>query len=549
MKKITLLAVGCMVAALSWAKPAKRGALVVTQEDGTEAIVYQHGDERFHWTTNEAGEWIAQDANGKWQVVSALSEEQIQARREASKFTIAEQAQMRKQAATQTAVKTNIAEHGLVILVNFADQAFEATQAEMDSMHNGYNYSRDYSFTYYRDTYHIHAEGSARQYFYDASFGQYNPKFDVVGPVTVSQKYSYYGANDYGNDKHAEQMVYEACLLVDSLYPEIDFSTYDNDGDGEMDYVYVVYAGYGEADGGASNTIWPHSYWIHYAGYNLTIDGVRVDKYACGNEKSATSKQHDGIGTFVHEFGHVLGLPDLYGTTNSATHRTLGDWDVMDYGPYNNDGNNPPTYSAYERFFFGWLTPTLITDTVLLTLHDLYTTNEAFLITTTDQHNFIGNDPNPTTFYLLENRQPNRWDDYLAGYGMMLTKVQYDYNKWYYNTVNNTASKMGVDIIEATTNTSPTNKATDLFPVGATEYTKINRHPIYNIQQTEDGDIRFAYLSPDAVEGIEEIEMSGENPVVAIYTITGTPVNLTTPLPSGLYIVKRQHSTEKIIIR
>ncbi len=524
--------------------------MVVTQEDGAEVIVYQHGDERFHWTTNETGEWIAQDANGKWQPVSALSDEQIQARREASKFTIAEQTQMRKQAATQTAVKTNIAEHGLVILVNFADQVFEATKAEMDSMHNGYNYSRDYSFTYYRDTYHIHAEGSARQYFYDASFGQYNPKFDVVGPVTVSEKYAYYGDNDsYGNDKHAEQMVYEACLLVDSLYPEIDFSTYDNDGDGEMDYVYVVYAGYGEADGGARNTIWPHSYWITYAGYNLTIDGVKIDKYACGNEKSATSKQHDGIGTFVHEFGHVLGLPDLYGTTSSATHRTLGDWDVMDYGPYNNDGNNPPTYSAYERFFFGWLTPTLIKDTALLTLHDLYTTNEAFLITTSDQHNLIGNDPNPTTFYLLENRQPNRWDDYLAGHGMMLTKVQYDYDKWYYNTVNNTASKMGVDIVEATTNTSPTNKATDLFPAGATECTKISGHPIYKIQQTQDGDIRFAYLSPDAVEGIEEIEMTGENPVVAIYTITGTPVNLTTPLSSGLYIVKRQHSTEKVIIR
>ena len=548
MKKIALLAIGCIVATLLWAKPARRGPLVVTQEDGAEVIVYQHGDERFHWTTNEAGEWVAQDANGKWQPVSALSEEQIQARREASKFTIAEQTQMRKQAATQTAVKTNVAEHGLVILVNFADQAFKATQAEMDSMHNGYNYSRDYSYQYNRETFNIHAEGSARQYFYDASFGQYNPKFDVVGPVTVSEKYAYYGANDSYGDKHAEQMVYEACLLVDSLYPEINFSIYDNDGDGEMDYVYVVYAGFGEADGGPANTIWPHSYWIHYAGYNLTIDGVKIDKYACGNEKNAISKQHDGIGTFVHEFGHVLGLPDLY-ATDGSTHRTLGDWDVMDDGPYNNDGNTPPTYSAYERFFFGWLTPTLIKDTVLLTLHDLYTTNEAFLITTTDQHNLIGNDPNPTTFYLLENRQPNRWDDYLAGYGMMLTKVQYDYNKWYYNTVNNTASKMGVDIIEATTNTSSTNKATDLFPVGATEYTKISGHPIYNIQQTEDGNIRFAYLSPDAVEGIEEIEMSGENPVVAIYTITGMPVNLTTSLPSGLYIVKRQHTTEKIIIR
>ena len=551
MKKIALLAVGCMVATLLWAKPARRGALVVTQEDGTEIVVYQHGDERFHWTTNEAGEWIEQEANGKWQRVPSLSEEQIQARREASKLALAEQAQRRKPSATQTAVETNIAEHGLVILVNFSDQAFKATQAEMDSMHNGYNYSRDYSYEYNRVTYDIHTEGSARQYFYDASFGQYNPKFDVVGPVTVSQKYSYYGSNDYnGNDKHAEQMVYEACLLVDSLYPEIDFSTYDNNGDGEVDYVYVVYAGYGEADGGSRNTIWPHSYWITYGGYNLTIDGVKIDKYACGNEVSATSRQHDGIGTFVHEFGHVLGLPDLYGTTSSATHRTLGDWDVMDYGTYNNDGNNPPTYSAYERFFFGWLTPTLITDTALLTLHDLYSTNEAFLISPNDRHNLIGNDPDTTVFYLIENRQPNIWDDYLEGHGMMLTKVQYDYDKWYYNRVNNTKSKLGVDIIEAKANSLPgTNLPTDLFPAGATEYTKINGHPIYNIQQTKDGDIQFAYLSPDAVAGIEEIEMTGENPVVAIYTVTGTPVRLSSPLPSGLYIVKRQHSTEKVFIR
>lgn len=551
MKKIALLAIGCIAATLLWAKPARRGALVVTQEDGTEAIVYQHGDERFHWTTNEAGEWIEQDANGKWQRVPALSDEQIQARREASKFAIAEQAHMRKQAATQTAVKTNIAEHGLVILVNFTDMAFKATQAEMDSMHNGYNYSRDYSYQYNRETYTIHAKGSARQYFYDASFGQYNPKFDVVGPVTVSQKYAYYGANDYnGNDKHAEQMVYEACLLVDSLYPEINFSIYDNDGDGETDYVYVVYAGFGEADGGPANTIWPHSYWIQYAGYNLTLDGVKIDKYACGNEKNAISKQHDGIGTFVHEFGHVLGLPDLYGTTSSATHRTLGDWDVMDYGPYNNDGNTPPTYSAYERFFFGWLTPTIIKDTALLTLHDLYATNEAFLISTTDEHNLIGTDPDPTTFYLLENRQPNVWDDYLAGHGMMLTKVQYDYSKWYQNTVNNTKSKLGVDIIEAKANTLyDTNLPTDLFPAGATEYTGIKNHPIYNIQQTEAGDIQFAYLSPDAVEGIEEIESSVDNPVVAIYSITGMPMSLSSPLPSGLYIMKRQYSTEKVIIR
>ena len=548
-KKTILTVTCCITAAFMFAKPAKRGPITVTQADGTETVIYQHGDEHFHWTTNVQGEWIEQDKDGRWQTVPALTEEQIAVRRAESRYTKSASKRRRKPAATSTASPTNIAEHGLVILVNFTDKQFTATHAEMDSMYNGQNYTRDYSYSDNYETYDIHAEGSARQYFKDASFGQYVPKFDVVGPVTVSKNVSYYGKNDYyDNDQRPWEMVYEACQLVDKEYEDIDFSIYDNDGDGVMDYVYVVYAGYGEADGGGANTIWPHSYWLTKQGYNLVIDGVTIDTYACSNEISYTSGQHDGIGTFCHEFSHVLGLPDFY-ATNNASHRTLGDWDIMDYGPYNNDGNNPPTYSGYERFFFGWATPRILTDPAVVIVHDLFSTNEVALVSETDAHNLVGNDPDPNQFYLIENRQQdNIWDKHLAGHGMMLTKVNYSYSKWSGNTPNNTANSLGVDIIEARRNTSSSiNRATDLYPAGATSTTAIPDHPIYDIQE-QNGVISFNFLNSNTNEGWEDIEENGDS-VVAIYTITGQAMPVGTTLPSGLYIVKRAHSTEKIIVR
>lgn len=547
-KKTILTVTCCITAAFMFAKPAKRGPIVTTQADGTETVIYQHGDEHFHWTTNAQGEWIAQDKDGQWQTVPALTEEQIAVRRAESRYTKSASKRRRKPAATMVGSPTNIAERGLVILVNFSDLEFQTSQAEMDSMHNGLNYTRDYSYSDRYGTYNIHAEGSARRYFQDASFGQYVPKFDVVGPVTVSQKYSYYGGNDrYDEDLRPWEMVYEACNLVKAEY-DLDFSQYDNDGDGVMDYVYVIYAGYGEADGGGDDTIWPHSYWLTAAGYNLKIDGVLVDTYACGSELSFTSKHHEGIGTFVHEFSHVLGLPDFY-ATNNASHRTLGDWDVMDYGPYNNDGNNPPTYSGYERFFFGWATPRILSDAATVYLHDLLTTNEVLLVSETGEHNLKGADPNPTTFYILENRQQtNIWDEHLAGHGMMLTKINYSSIKWNGNTTNNTENNLGVDIIEAKANSSSTiNRASDLYPAGATSTTAIPNHLISDIQES-DGVISFNFLDSNTNEGWEDIEESG-NPIVAIYTVAGTQVPVGTVLPSGLYIVRRAHTTEKIIVQ
>ena len=537
MKKIGLLIVFSALVCSAWAVPARRGGIVKTQPDGSQITVYQHGDEHFHWMTNEKGEWLKIDNDGFYRVTEALSVEQVEARRVAS-----------SKRAAMAAYPLNVAPRGLVILVNFADVAFETEKAEMDSMLTAVNYTRNYSYTYRGKQYNIRSQGSARQYFEDVSFGQYNPHFDVVGPVTISKEHSYYGKNNSaGQDSKPEYMIEEACKLADTEC-NVDFSQYDNDGDGFVDFVFVIYAGYGEADGGASTTIWPHAWNLYKkAGKMCKVDDKIVDLYACGNELDNYSKTHTGIGTFCHEFSHVLGLPDLY-VTNTATHPTLNEWDIMDYGPYNNDGNTPPSFSAYERFFMGWLQPRLITEPENITLEEINSSNTALMITESDSANLIGNDPNPTTFYMLENRQQEGWDEYLPGHGMMLTKIQYNYNRWYQNTVNNLSSKMGVDLVEAKSNSDNQGKATDLFPAGASKYLGITNHAIEGIEE-EDGVIKFKYKggveNPDTA--IEDVEKTAD--IIAIYNILGQKQTTTDieVLTTGTYIVVTSSGSYKMV--
>lgn len=397
----------------------------------------------------------------------------------------------------QTACPLNIAPRGLVILVNFQDKEFITSYDEMHNMINGDNYSRSYKIGFKT----IKAQGSARQYFIDQSWGQYQPQFDVVGPYTVSKNYSYYGQNrsEYNTDVNACEMIIEACQLADA--DGVDFTQYDNNNDGEIDFVYVFYAGYGEADGGNANTIWPHTYWVKDACYkSVKVDGKYINAYACGNELNYGTQIHDGVGTFCHEFSHVLGLPDLYSTGgNTEKTKLMGDWDIMDSGPYNNDGNTPPAYSAYERFFMGWLKPTQITGNKDIILHPLNSGRGAALIAASG-HNMKGNDPNPTTFYLLENREKTGWDAYLPGKGLLITKIAYNYSKWIGNTVNNTKTSLGVDIIEADgktpsyPNSGYSGKAGDTFPgsEGVFEYTAISGYEITNIGwATNNIDIEF----------------------------------------------------------
>lgn len=385
-----------------------------------------------------------------------------------------------------------------VILAEFSDLSFKEENgiAAFDSLFNSDNYIYD------------GATGSVRQYFIDQSFGKYSPRFDIIGKVTLSNSVTYYGQNKNnidGEDMHSGEMIAEACSLADSKY-DVDFSKYDADGDGEVDAVYVVYAGYGEADGGESYTIWPHNWTIKAAGGTPpTLDGKKVSVYVCSGEifNEYWDRQTDireGIGIMCHEFSHVLGLPDAY-TTNGAAHKTLGNWDIMDIGAYNNNSCTPPSYSAYERFFMGWTTPVILNEANTIDMQNINTEGECYLISANGTHNLNGVEPSPTVFYLLENRQQQGWDKYIPGNGMMVTKINYDKTRWTNNKVNNNSTNMGIDLVEADssapahdgTKNGYYGKPTDLYPAGATLFTPYEKYPVTDIEQTN-GIVRFRFM-------------------------------------------------------
>lgn len=408
--------------------------------------------------------------------------------------------------ATNATVTRNLAPRGLVILVSFKDSLFKTDRAEIDSMLNGLDYERKYTVSVGGSRMIVSANGSLRQYFSDQSSGQYVPRFDVIGPVQLSRTLSYYGANTWGgSDKRAYEAIRDACSAVDK---QVDFSQYDNDKDGEVDFVYILYAGYAESDGAGDDYIWPHSSSLSYF-CHLKLDGKYINTYACSSEMNYVSGVHNGIGTIAHEFSHVLGLPDLYDTSSEPDgHKTLGLWDIMDSGAYSNDGNTPVNYSAYERFFMGWTIPRLLTDSETVTLNSLQSGGGTLLISPLGSHNLDGLNPAPSIFYLLENRQRNGWDKGLPGHGMLMTKINFDANKWNLGTVNDDGSSMGVDIIEAD-GVTPSNsfgKGTDAFPSGSTEYTEkppFDIYPIRNIRERF-GAIIFDFMKADQV-GIETI--------------------------------------------
>jgi len=489
LRKICSLLLVAGMATAVMAVPARRGGVVRTAADGTEQTVFLHGDECFHYITDADGNWLDEETllpmaeeikNQKLKMINEAPSGRAKARR----------------VKEQTGLDRLLSTRGAIILVSFQDLDFESTHKDMTewAMGDDYNYNG--------------ATGSIHKYFIDQSWGQYDLQIDVYGPVKVSKNMSYYGSNDsHGDDKHPDELVKEACILAhDSL--GADFSQYDYDNDGKVDWVVILYAGYGEASGAPANTIWPHQYELSYTGMSFNLDGKTVDHYCCLNEKDYTTEDRDGIGTFCHEFGHIMGLPDFY-ATNSATHHTLCEWDIMDYGPYLNNGNTPPGYSAYERWFMGWFKPRLINSNCFVVLPELQATAGAVYMTEEGEAIEDILNPEPKTFYMFENRQLNGWDRFLPGAGMLVTKIQWSSSKWSGNTVNNNANYMGVDIMEAkannTTGHMAQGKSTDLYPKGASEFTKITNYQVTSISMYQ------KIVEFDVNDGGKEVNLGVEN--------------------------------------
>lgn len=322
---------------------------------------------------------------------------------------------------------------GIIILVNFQDVKMQPahTKAVYENMANLPGYSEGGN------------TGSVRDYFYEQSYGQLEVTFDVFGPVTVSKNMAYYGANDMrGQDLRPEYMVREACQLIDD---ECDFSKYDWDGDGEVDQVFVIYAGYGEANGTADeNTIWQHKHSFRNAGMStMAADGVRIDTYACScelNYKEGVALTLDGIGTICHEYSHCFGLADAYDIDYSGG-KGMGPWSVMDNGCRNGSNYQPCGYSAFERWSCGWLEP--------VELSKGRRVNEMKSIDSAPEAYVIYNEGKRDEFYLLENRQQRGFNVSDYGHGLLVTRIDYNAAVWEDNAPNDNPSLQRYSFVPA----------------------------------------------------------------------------------------------------
>ena len=416
------------------------------------------------------------------------------------------------------------------------------------------------------------ATGSARDYFKACSEGRFSPQFDVCGPVTLPKTQRHYGGNSPMADANAHEMVIHAC---DTLAAHgFDFTPYDNDSDGAIDNVYVIYAGFGESSGNLAdiNTVWPHSWDIREADTTERKYGnLILGRYSCSNELFSQGIP-DGIGTFCHEFSHVLGLPDLYSTGSGTNYTaTPGSWSCLDTGCYLNRSRTPPLYSAFERQSLGWLEPTPILTEDDYTLPPLSATGSAYLIRTERDEEF----------FILENRRREGWDSYLAGEGMLVWHIDYDPAIWMNNAVNSSPGHQRVDLVEAVRRSSSKALPSDPFPgqgqiesftaepTGVTPafLSWSGKDPGYPLTEIKDDgrDIRFhaggtasaiteiitGTEMPD-ITGGEAIIISGTDSPVEIYSVTGQRVYAGTArrieLPTGIYIVKAGKRTVKIAV-
>lgn len=256
------------------------------------------------------------------------------------------------------------------------------------------------------------AVGSMADYFYEQSLGQFRVTFDVIGPVTLPEKREYYGMDKGGRtDVEINQMIMEACKMTNAL-PDVDFSRYDWDGDGNVETVLVVYAGVGQNYVGApADVVWPKQ---GYIGGRLD-NKIGLRNYACANELGWPSMQQEGFGTLIHEFSHCLGLPDLYNVSSGVNDYIIFDeWDVMDGGCYSNDSWAPVGYSAYERYLCGWLEPEVLPDDAgVEAMAPMYDGGKVYRLDHSSGKEYL----------LFENRQQQCFDSYLPGHGLLVTHV------------------------------------------------------------------------------------------------------------------------------
>ncbi len=416
---ILLIAAMLLSSSVALAIPADPTPKQIRQKDGTTITVITYGDEFYHYTTTTDGylvksvdgiyQYATVDAEGRITALgvnaknpslrtsvdnTALSKasrgvpaqifNKIQKERRAenisdSPFTLDKLKSEGGQ--SRASVKQ---ERVIVLLAQYTDVKFvtpNANQAFHDLL-NQEGYSKN------------GATGSAHDYYYENSYGQYDLQLDVVGPYTMPHNMAYYGGGDA--DANADQLIIDVCKAADA---DVDFTQYATDG--YITRLFVYFAGHNPAEYGPEDNIWPHRSIVPSA---PSFDGVKLYDYACSSElKGSSGSVMASIGTFCHEYGHCIGLADYYNTAGLTGTVNLGSLSLMSSGNYNNNGATPPELSAYDKSFLGWLDLKPLPTSGSLTVKPLNEQVGYYIPTSVDGEYFV-----------FENRDMTyKWNNYI----------------------------------------------------------------------------------------------------------------------------------------
>ena len=411
-----------LLSAIAWqlsAAPAEKTLKTITLLDGTTVEVTFWGDEYGCFYMDKQGRMFEPVGNGE--LFRCASYDLNTAMQRVARV---------KKTAAAARIGANLNPKGSykvpVILVQFKDQSFSVAegQSAVSSFYDKFcNGTKDGNYYTGAGSY-----GAVRDYFVSQSDSSLFWDFDIIGPITLDKETAYYGQDKDGNiDVNMAEFYKEA--VAKALPLRSDWSVYDSNSDGMTDMVFFLYAGLGQANGGAASTIWPKE-----TNGKMTVNDMSFAVSACCNELRPIKNngiivgaKADGIGIMCHEMSHVLGLPDFY----NALHNTFGMdyWSVMDYGYFTNNGYNPGSYNGYERDFMGWRSLVELKETQTVRMKSLEDGGVAYKIV---------NDQNPNEYYVLHNMQPKGWDSKLSmlGHGMIVTHVDYDAEIWNTNQVN-----------------------------------------------------------------------------------------------------------------
>lgn len=496
-RTILLLLSFLMSICSAMAVPAYKGTISVKQPDGSTVTIRLHGDEFLSFTTTTDGYTVEKNKYGYYcyavkqngimtatDIVAHDTEKRdvkekaflaTQAKMQHADMT-AEQQQFKQRAKSlqKKDVKKGLSASGydysnfkgLIILVEYSDRPFQRSDA--NEFYNNMVNAEGYNGYFDEDGARFNpCTGSVRDYYYDNSNGIFDPSFDVVGPIQVS-----YVTTDAHKTSNFYPILKEALQKADQY---INYADYDADNDGSVDMVYFIASGYGSNYGNDQNYLWPYAsdltYYSYY--YGLKYDNMSFGRYACsvemgGYEEYADYPDYsfiDGIGTMCHEFSHVLGLEDHYDTNYEEDGQSNDPdiWDVMSGGSYQNKSRTPVGYNAFERYTLGFLgTLNYIDEEAEYTLNALNTSNEALRLNTKVNKEY----------FILENRQQSRWDQYLPGHGMLIWRVDStNTSVWTSNKVNCNPNHNYFELLRAKNGTGASDS--DPFP-GTGRVKKIN---------------------------------------------------------------------------